>query len=299
MSQSDWFAVQRLQEQTYLIGEPMHVNSYLILGSERAVLFDTGMGIENIRVAAETITDLPILVVNSHYHFDHAGGNHLFEDIAIHEAGAAALEQGPPPEWFPRYIDFATELLEKYLEFRAIDADWFQVLGTEMQMRPLPEDLARRGWRTLPTVPTQLLRDGDTLNLGDRTLTVMHTPGHTRDCICLIDNDRRLLFTGDTVDSGPIYVHFDDSDIDAFSTSVARLAAEVVPNVDRVFSAHGARYQWYPETITEIARAAELILGGEAPFREAIDCFGDKAHEAFFGDFSITVPWGYSPQAPK
>lgn len=296
MSQPDWFAVQRLQEQVYLIGEPMHVNSYLILGSQRAVLFDTGMGIENIRTRVEAITDLPVLVVNSHYHFDHVGGNHLFDDIAIHADGADQLAAGPPDEWFPQYLDFATEMLDKYLEFRAIDADWFQVLAPEMQMRHLPADLATRGWRTLPTIPTRLLHDGEELNLGDRVLTVLHTPGHTQDCICLLDQDRRLLFTGDTVDTGPMYVHFDDSDVAAFASSTARLASDVVARVDRVFSAHGARYQWYPETITEIARAADLVVRGKTPLRDAFDCFGGKAREALFGDFSITVPYEYEAQ---
>ena len=294
MSALDWFAVQRLEDGVYLIGEPMHVNSYLILGSQRGVLFDTGMGIENIRTRVEAITDLPILVVNSHYHFDHVGGNHLFDDVAIHEAGDAPLRQGPPPQWFPRYIEFATELMAKYLEFREIDADWFQVLGRDMQMRALPQDLAHRGWRTLPTVPTRLLHDGDTLDLGDRVLTVLHTPGHSADCICLFDPSRRLLFTGDTVDTGPIYVHFDDSNINDFATSVARLATDVVPHIDRVLSAHGARYQWYPDTITDIARAADLLRRGHVELRETTDCFGGKAFEAFFGDFSITVPETYS-----
>ncbi len=297
MNRLDWFAVQRLEEGVFLIGEPMHVNSYLIVGSTRAVLFDTGMGIENIRSRVEAITELPILVVNSHYHFDHVGGNHLFDAVAIHEEGAAPLKQGPPAEWFPRYLEFATELMAKYTDFRAIDADWFQVLGHEMQMRPLPEDLAHRGWRTLPTVPTRLLQDGDTLDLGDRVLTVLHTPGHSRDCVCLFDSSRRLLFTGDTVDTGPIYVHFEDSDVDAFATSVTRLATDIVPHIDRVFSAHGARYQWYPDTITEIARAADLLRSGHVDLRETTDCFGGRAAEAFFGDFSITVPWGYSALA--
>lgn len=82
-----WFATRKLGEGTYLLAEPPHVNSYLILGSRRAVLFDTGMGIASIREVTESLTDLDILVVNSHYHFDHVGGNSQFAQIAIHSAG--------------------------------------------------------------------------------------------------------------------------------------------------------------------------------------------------------------------
>ena len=99
MSSTDWFAIQRLRRGVYLIAEPMHVNSYLIVGSRRAVLFDTGLGIGRIRTQVDDITDLPITVINSHHHFDHVGGNAEFDDIAVHEAGVEHHRAGPPPSW--------------------------------------------------------------------------------------------------------------------------------------------------------------------------------------------------------
>ena len=59
----DYFTVERLDERTYAIGEPRYAQqnfSYLILGSQRAVLFDAGPGIRDIRPVAESLTDLPI-----------------------------------------------------------------------------------------------------------------------------------------------------------------------------------------------------------------------------------------------
>ena len=262
MTAAEWFAVQRLREGIYLVGEPMHVNSYLILGSERAVLLDTGMGISNIRAAVEKITDLPVLVVNSHYHFDHVGGNHLFDDIAIHELGAGPLQAGPPPHWFPRYLAAVEEVLAQYAVFREIDQAWFQVLAPEMQMRPLPATFDHGAWRTVSTVPTRLLRDGDTLDLGGRTLQVLHTPGHTPDCICLLDDEDRILFTGDTIDTGPIYAQFEESSLDSFAASTKKLLA-YADRVDVLFSAHGARYQSYPELIPRVADAFALVQTGD------------------------------------
>ena len=55
--------------------------SYLIVGTERALLFDTGLGIGDIRAAVSELTDLDIVVVNSHTHYDHVGGNHLFGSV--------------------------------------------------------------------------------------------------------------------------------------------------------------------------------------------------------------------------
>lgn len=98
MAHDNWFVTRRLDDSTYLISEPPHVNSYLLLGSTQAVLFDTGMGISNIKRIVDGLTDLDLLVVNSHYHFDHSGGNSLFSQIAIHEQGAEPLGAGVPDD---------------------------------------------------------------------------------------------------------------------------------------------------------------------------------------------------------
>ena len=289
MPPSDWFAVQRLREGIFLIAEPMHVNSYLIIGSRRALLFDTGMGISDIRATVEKLTSLPVLVVNSHYHFDHVGGNHLFDEIAIHELGAERLRQGPPPHWFPAYLAFVEDALAQYSVFREIDERWFQVLAPEMQMRPLPDSFDTAAWRTVTTVPTTLLKDDDELDLGERTLRVIHTPGHTQDSICLLDEESRIMFTGDTIDTGPIYAQYEDSSIDAFITSTKKLTA-YSDKVDVLLSAHGARYQSYPELIFRVAAAFTSLKRDDVEFFDTEDCFGAPSKEARFNDFSILVP---------
>lgn len=295
MSHSSWFATQRLREGVHLVSEPMHVNSYLIVGSRRAVLLDTGMGISSIRNCVEELTDKPLLVVNSHHHFDHVGGNHEFEEIAIHEAGAELLPQHPPEHWFPAYLEFVDAVLEQYRVFREIDEAWFQVLGREMQMRPLPSEFDGRSWRTVPTVPTSLLKDGDEIDLGDRALRVVHTPGHTLDSICLLDEQRRTLFSGDTIDTGPLYAQFDNSDVGLFTSSTRRLAAEVARRIDTIFSAHGSRYTSYPEFIGRVADAFDQVQAGDVTFSGTQDCFGGEHKEARFNDFSIVVAQDYAP----
>ena len=70
-SVGDWFEVYRVREGVFAIYEPgqfEEVISFLIVGSERALLFDTGLGIADIRAVAESLTDLDIVVLNSHTH---------------------------------------------------------------------------------------------------------------------------------------------------------------------------------------------------------------------------------------
>lgn len=52
---------------------------YLVEGKEKAAVIDTGAGFGNLKHVIETLTDLPYVVLNTHGHVDHAGGNHAFE----------------------------------------------------------------------------------------------------------------------------------------------------------------------------------------------------------------------------
>lgn len=58
-------------------------NMYLLEGTEKALLIDTGWGAGNLRQFVEKLTDKPISVVNTHFHPDHAGGNGEFSSVMV------------------------------------------------------------------------------------------------------------------------------------------------------------------------------------------------------------------------
>ena len=79
-----WFEVYRPALGVFASYEPHQfeeVISYLIVGEKRALLFDTGMGISDIKKVTAELTKLPIFVLNSHTHNDHVGGNWEFDAI--------------------------------------------------------------------------------------------------------------------------------------------------------------------------------------------------------------------------
>jgi glyoxylase-like metal-dependent hydrolase (beta-lactamase superfamily II) len=83
-SVSPWFEIYKVSEGVFAVLEPSHteeVISYLILGSECAVLLDTGMGIANLQAEVERLADLPVIVVASHGHYDHIGDNHRYTEV--------------------------------------------------------------------------------------------------------------------------------------------------------------------------------------------------------------------------
>ena len=286
-----WFATTKIDDDTYLIGEPPHVNSYLIVGRDRAVLFDTGMGIANIRQVVEDLTDRELLVVNSHYHFDHIGGNALFTDIAIHESGAGPLAEEVPPEWLIAYGEFTGRMLDACRVFRDADERFFHLLSDQITARDLPPGFDFATWRIPPSVPTSLLHDGDVLDLGGRALEVLHTPGHTPDGICLLDTGNGALFAGDTLATGPHYAHLPDSDVDSFTTSTRRLAGDV-RRISAVYPAHTLRFGLAPQFVTDVADGFAQVSDGTSKPVAGVDVFGDAVAEHWFDGFSVVLPAG-------
>jgi len=54
----------------------------------------------------------------------------------------------------------------------------------------------------VPSIPAVELAEGGVIRFGEIQLSVLHTPGHTEGSVCLLDRDRGLLFSGDTLFAG-------------------------------------------------------------------------------------------------
>ena len=90
------YKIKQLNAYTWVIAEDLDVmvdTMYLVVGSRKAALIDTGAGIGDLRGLVESLTELPVMVLTTHLHTDHAGGNPLFEEID---------EPGLPDEFPPR-----------------------------------------------------------------------------------------------------------------------------------------------------------------------------------------------------
>jgi glyoxylase-like metal-dependent hydrolase (beta-lactamase superfamily II) len=133
------------------------------------------------------------------------------------------------------------------------------------------------------------LRDGDRVDLGGRTLTVLHTPGHSPDSICLLDEHDGLLFAADTISTGPIYAQLPDSDLEAFAASTRRLA-DLAPELRSVLVHHFGRVAVEPAFLTTVAEVFETLLAGEVRSAPAKDCLGSDVREVPFAGFSVLLP---------
>ena len=214
---SDWFDVYRVDDGVYALVEAKQFQetvSYLIIGRDRALLFDTGLGLVPIRPVVERLTDLPVEVLNSHTHYDHVGGNAEFDRVLAMDTPYTRANQ----HGFP-HPELAGEVApESFCGGAPVDAD-------------------TAGFHTPPWSAARRVADGDTIDLGGRVLEILHVPGHTPDALALLDRRRGLLWTGDSYYDATIWLYVPETDLDAYEQSIARLA-ELAPSLSRLLPAH-------------------------------------------------------------
>jgi glyoxylase-like metal-dependent hydrolase (beta-lactamase superfamily II) len=209
----------------------------LIVGDKRALLFDTGMGISDVKKVTAELATLPIVVVNSHTHEDHVGGNWEFETV------------------YGMDTEFTRTNAKGSREDAQAEITGDQICGE------LPKGFDAKNYATKPWHISRFLHDGAKIELGNRTIEIIATPGHTPDAICLLDRANGLLFTGDTYYPAPIWLFRPETDLDAYVASVKRIAA-VAPQLKLVLGAHNIPVA-EPGVLPRLVTAIEAVRAGK------------------------------------
>jgi glyoxylase-like metal-dependent hydrolase (beta-lactamase superfamily II) len=202
----DYFVVETIDPTTFAIGEPRYYQgnySYLVLGAQRAILFDAGTGLKDIVPVARSLTHLPITVIPSHLHFDHVG--------ALGRLDRTALVDEP---------SLRTRIRDSRLTLRR-----YEFLGFADRL-PIPTFRVEEWW----------IADS-TIDLGGRRLRVLATPGHTPTSVSLYDESRRQLFAGDFIYPGELYAFLPGASRSDYLATATRLLAIIDP-ATQIFAAH-------------------------------------------------------------
>jgi glyoxylase-like metal-dependent hydrolase (beta-lactamase superfamily II) len=296
MAGHEWFHVQTLAPGVWQLTEPGHVCMWLVEGADRAVLIDTGCGFAPLRPLVQELTSRPVTVAQTHHHLDHVGSSHEFDEVLIHPAGVVPLAAGTPPEIMAAYCDYAIAQDEAAAVYADLDHRFFHLQRDEHRPRPLPACVRDRSW-SFPAVDADgTIDEGDVIDLGGgRVLNVLHTPGHSPADLCFELLSEGLLFGGDTVNTGPVYVQDPvESSIPLLRASLARLAARA-DRYRRVLCCHFMRTAVPPSYLQQQVDALDALLAGEVVLGTAVDCVGETVAEAVFDGFSFLVPVGWSP----
>ena len=198
----NWFTIEQIDRDTFSISEYKHweeTHCYLLCGEKCAILIDTGLGVSNIRKIVDSLTELPVMAVTTHVHWDHIGGHKYFDNIAVHEE---------EKDWLSVRFPIPLQVVKNNLTRLPCD---------------FPKDFDINAYQIFQGMPQRILHDGDFLNLGEREIQVIHTPGHSPGHCCFYEPKRNYLYSGDLIYKGSLDAFYPTTDPQLFYQSIRRI----------------------------------------------------------------------------
>ena len=250
----NWFNATKLDADTTVIIEPhIHVleqaNMFLVEGSTRDMILDTGMGVIPFKPYLDSLRRAPakeIICVSSHTHIDHIGAVHEFDTRLVHPAEAD--EMAAPSGLNTLYRkDMPETLLQTFL-----DAGYPPI--NELLIEALPcAGYDPTTYKLQGAAATGYLAHGDIVDLGNHVYEVLHLPGHSPGGIGLFERDTGILFGADAIYDGPLIYDGPGMSVPAYRDTFALLKSLPIKTV------HGGH-----DPSFDHARMLEIIAHYEA-----------------------------------
>lgn len=172
----DIYQIKEITPGVWWIDESGLDSMYIIKGSKRGLVVDTGTGLGDFKnCCVKRLLDVPYDVVLTHGHVDHAGGISQFEKVFIHEKDRDMADNIS--------LKDRTEYINRMNRSGAVQIK--EDIAEGLQNNKKPEYI--------------FIKEGDCFDLGDRKVKTAECPGHTWGSICLIDEKDRILFSGDNI----------------------------------------------------------------------------------------------------
>ena len=166
-----YYKIDKLENWLYRFYDPLSVNFYLIVGEEKAILFDTGYGVVDVMPEIRKITDLPLTVILSHGHVDHANGAFDFDEAWMNMDDLDVFKEHTTAEWRE---NLANEVIGNGIE--GIDA-------------------SAHGKKSPPALKP--LEIGQIFDIGGLACEIIAMPGHTKGSVGLLIKEGKVLISAD------------------------------------------------------------------------------------------------------
>lgn len=237
----DWYAVEKVDENTYIIGEPrssQYNSSFLIIGNDKAIVLDAGANehpenIQSMKKMAESLTDKPVTLILSHFHYDHIGDLNAFDGVLMLD--------------LPFIRSRAESIVVNGRRHTVYHASVFETVAEARSINIL-------GW----------VKPGEYIDLGGRKIQVLSTPGHAEESLTLVDHDNKYAFTGDFLYQhlGGLVAFLPGSNltvyVEAINEFIARTGSEY-----RFFGSHGLQLfdmGWLNEVRKEMIKVRDKTV---------------------------------------
>lgn len=246
------FHAEKISEHTTriygLAGEQM----YLVEGTQRAALVDTGSGAGSLRQYVETLTDKPVIVLLTHGHVDHAMGAPEFDTVYMSRKDDYIYAQHCELEVRKRF------LFESPMFTEVTEEDYIPVTPPDAFLN---------------------LEEGDVFDLGGVSIEIYACPGHTRGSVCMLIREERTLITGDACNGFTFLFDAYSTGLSTYEKNLQELKDKTAGKFDRVYLSHGPGRDYPAALLDEVLEVCEDIKHGnvdDVPFESR----GRKAHIA-------------------
>ena len=206
----EYFVTKPIDDFTVAIGEPRYYQkniTYLIKGENQSLLFDSGTGHNLFPKLIGEQTNLPLRMIPSHLHYDHLGG----------------------ADAYPLLLPDLPHLREKTHNGIVSLTDNQHLGYLDGTKKP---ELKISEW----------IKPDSFIDLGNRKLQVLHTPGHTEESTMLFDPESKLLFGGDFIYPDSILLFIPGTHAGKYLSSLERLLS--LPKDIKIYPAHAAQSLW-------------------------------------------------------
>ena len=170
-----YFKIFKQDDNLYQFKDALGSLCTLLIGSEKALVLDTCYGIGDLYKEIRNITDLPLLVINSHGHMDHSCGNYQFDEVYIHSKDLELVKKHNSIAWREKNIESA------------------------IKANVLPVDFDKELYKEKREGNIKLIDDIKEFSLGDLTIEVLPAYGHTQGSIALYCKELKLMIVSDAI----------------------------------------------------------------------------------------------------
>lgn len=207
------YEIIQIDDMTWRI-EDGFVRMFLLKGKERALLIDSGASKSNVHQLAESLVQLPVMLINTHGDGDHTGSNDSFSEFYMHEKDVLECN-----------------INEKY-----------------------------------PNCQIHSLCDGQMIDLGKRELEILEIPGHTKGSVAILDKQKRVLYSGDSVQDGHIYMFGQHREPELFVSSLKKLMSRI-HEFDVIYPSHSTA-ALPTDYVGRVCASWKKVLNNEISFHE-------------------------------
>lgn len=222
------FSKEQINPQLYRIKDALGVAMYLVIGDQKAALIDTGFGLKGLKGYVREITKLPVEVLVSHAHLDHALGIYEFDNIFMNENDLEEFEEQSD-------VTFVNAFVARGATHRKFD------------------------FQERKEIHFQNLEDHQIFDLGGIHIEAFHTPGHTKGSMMFLIKEMRIMIFGDSC-GNTLLVEDNAANVSTFLQSLLEIK-KVEDEYDTVYRFHGS-CESSKELLDNVIEIAQSILAG-------------------------------------